>query len=151
MPWLPHLRASRAVLVRLLVALAACAAAAAIRPLSADAHVSSGLISTSYEARIDAIRPPVPGVTATVLDGNLKLRIDADPPHVVTVLGVIHEPFIRIGPGGVFVSSRSPTAESAGLVTLQQMRAARWIRLSRGHSFAWHESRLRPVPSVSGA
>jgi hypothetical protein len=60
MPWLPHLRASRAVLVRLLVALAACAAAAAIRPLSADAHVSSGLISTSYEARIDAIRPPSP-------------------------------------------------------------------------------------------
>ena len=31
------------------------------------------------------------------------------------------------------------------------MRAARWIRLSGGHSFAWHENRLRPVPSVSGA
>ena len=151
MPRFPHLRASRVVLVRLPVALAACAAAAAIRPPSADAHVGSGLISTSYEARIDAIRPPVPGVTATVLDGDLKLRIDADPPHVVTVLGVIHEPFIRIGPGGVFVSSRSPTAESDGLVTLQQMRAARWIRLSGGHSFAWHENRLRPVPSVSGA
>ena len=150
MPRFPHLRASRAVLVRLPVALAACAAAAAIRPPSADAHVGSGLISTSYEARIDAIRPPVPGVTATVLDGDLKLRIDADPPHVVTVLGVIHEPFIRIGPGGVFVSSRSPTAESDGLVTLPQMRVARWIRLSGGHSFAWHENRLRPVPSVSG-
>jgi hypothetical protein len=151
MPRLPHLRAIRAVLVRLSVALAACAAAAAIGPAPAGAHVGSGLISTSYEARIDAIRPPVPGVTATVLDGDLKLRIDAAPPHVVTVLGVIHEPFIRIGPGGVFVSSRSPTAESAGLVTLQQMRAAHWIRLSGGHAFAWHENRLRPVPSVSGA
>lgn len=115
----PHLRAGRLVLLRLSVALAACAAAAAIRPPSADAHVGSGLISTSYEARIDGIRPPVPGVTATVLDGDLKLRIDADPPHVVTVMGVIHEPFIRIGPGGVFVSSRSPTAEGAGLVTQQ--------------------------------
>lgn len=138
-------------LVRLSVALAACAAAAAIRPPPAGAHVGSGLISTSYEARIEAMHPPVPGVTATVLDGDLKLRIDADPPHVVTVLGVIHEPFIRIGPGGVFVSSGSPTAESAGLVTQQQMRAARWIRVSGGHSFAWHENRLRPVPSVSGA
>jgi hypothetical protein len=39
---------------------------------------------------------------------------------------VIYEPFIRIGPGGVFASSRSPTAESAALVTQQQMRAARW-------------------------
>jgi hypothetical protein len=146
----PHLRAGRVVLVRLLVALAACAAAAAIRPASADAHVSSGRISTSFEARVDGIRPPVPGVTATVLDGDLKLRIDAAPPHVVTVLGVIHEPFIRIGPGGVFVNSGSPTAESAGLVTQQQMRVARWIRVSGGHSFAWHENRLRPVPFVSG-
>ena len=147
----PHLRAARKALVRLSVALAACAAAAAIRPASAGAHVSSGRISTSFEARVDEIRPPVPGVTATVLDGDLKLRIDAAPPHVVTVLGVIHESFIRIGPGGVFVSSGSPTAESAGLVTQQQMRAARWIRVSGGHSFAWHESRLRPVPFVSGA
>jgi hypothetical protein len=148
---LPDLRACRVILVRLSVALAACAAAAAIRPPSADAHVSSGLISTSYEARIDGFRPPVPGVTATVLDGDLKLRIDADPPHVVTVLGVIREPFIRIGPGGVFVSSQSPTAESSGLVTQQQMQEARWIRLSGGHSFAWHENRLRPLPFVSGA
>jgi hypothetical protein len=31
------------------------------------------------------------------------------------------------------------------------MRAAHWIRLSGGHAFAWHENRLRPVPSVSGA
>ncbi len=147
----PHLRAGRVVLVRLSLALAACTAAAAIRPAPADAHVSSGRISTSFEARIDGIRPPVPGVTATVLDGDLKLRIDADPPHVVTVLGVIHEPFIRIGPGGVFVSSGSPTAESAGLVTQQQMRTARWIRVSGGHSFAWHENRLRPVPFVSGS
>jgi hypothetical protein len=147
----PHLRAGRVVLVRLSVALAACAAAAAIRPAPADAHVSSGRISTSFEARIDGIRPPIPGVTATVLDGDLKLRIDAAPPHVVTVLGVIHEPFIRIGPGGVFVSSGSPTAEGAGLVTQQQMQAARWIRVSSGHSFTWHENRLRPVPFVSGA
>jgi hypothetical protein len=147
----PHLRAGRVVLVRLSVALAACAAAAAIRPAPAAAHVSTGRISTSFEARIDGIRPPVPGVTATVVDGDLKLHISAAPPHVVTVLGVTHEPFIRIGPGGVFVSSGSPTAESAGLVTQQQMRAARWIRLSGGHSFAWHENRLRPVPFVSGA
>jgi hypothetical protein len=146
-----HLRAGRVVLVRLSVALAACAAAAAFRPAPADAHVSSGRISTSFEARIDGIRPPVPGDTATVLDGDLKLRIDAAPPHVVTVLGVIHEPFIRIGPGGVFVSSGSPTAEGAGLVTQQQLQAARWIRVSSGHSFTWHENRLRPVPFVSGA
>jgi hypothetical protein len=35
--------------------------------------VGSGRISTSFEAHIDGIRPPVPGVTAMVLDGDLKL------------------------------------------------------------------------------
>jgi hypothetical protein len=57
-----------------------------IRPAPADAHVGSGRIATSFEARIDGIHPRVPGVTATVRDGDLKLRIDAAPPHVVTVL-----------------------------------------------------------------
>jgi hypothetical protein len=32
-----------------------------------------------------------------VLDGDLKLRIDAAPPHAVTVLGVIHEPLSGLG------------------------------------------------------
>jgi hypothetical protein len=108
--------------VRLPVALAACAAAAAIRPPSADAHVSSGLISTSYEARIDAIRPPVPGVTATVLDGDLKLRIDADPPHVVTVLGVIHTMAHSGDASGSPNAARSIRGRATGRIDRRMMR-----------------------------
>lgn len=47
------------------------------------------------------------------------------------------------------MNSGSPTAESIGLT--HQTGTFRWIRLSSGHSYAWHESRLRPVPSTSGA
>jgi hypothetical protein len=50
----------------------------------------------------------------------------------------------------VYVNSRSPTAESIGL-THGLTGTARWIRLSGDHSYAWHESRLRPVQEVSGA
>jgi hypothetical protein len=138
------------VLRRLPLVLAVSAALIATQPTVAEAHVSPGPISTSYRARIDDLRPQVSGITATVLDGDQRLRIDAAPPHVVIVLGRIGEPFLRVAAGGVYVNSQSPTAEAIGL-THQQTGAARWIRLSSGHSYAWHESRLRPVSSVSGA
>jgi hypothetical protein len=138
------------VLARLPLVLAVCVALAAAQPMVADAHVSSGLISTSYRARVDGLRPPVSGITVTVLDGDQRLRLEVAPPHVVIVLGRIGEPFLRIAPGGVYANSQSPTAESIGL-THPQSGTARWIRLSSGHSYAWHESRLRPVPATSGA
>ena len=137
-------------LTRLPLVLAVCVALAASQPTVADAHVSPGLISTSYRARVDGLRPPVYGITVTVLDGDQRLRLDVAPPHVVIVLGRIGEPFLRIAPGGVYVNPRSPTAESIGLAH-PQPGTARWIRLSSGHSYAWHESRLRPLPVTSGA
>jgi hypothetical protein len=138
------------VLARLPLVLAVCVALAASEPAVAEAHVSPGLISTSYRARVDGLRPRVAGVTVTVLDGDQRLRIEVAPPHVVIVLGRVGEPFLRIAPGGAYVNSQSPTGESIGL-THSQAGTARWIRLSSGHSYAWHESRLRPVPATSGS
>jgi hypothetical protein len=135
---------------RLPLVLAACGALTVAAPAIAQAHVNPGPISTSYQARIDDLRPSVSGFTVTVLDGDQQLRIEAAPPHVVIVLGRIGEPFLRIAAGGVYVNSRSPTAESIGL-THGLTGTARWIRLSGGHSYSWHESRLRPVQAVSGA
>ncbi len=131
--------------------LVACAGFAAIEPAAAEAHVSPGLTSTSYRAHIDGLQPHVSGITVTVLDSDQRLRIEADPPHVVIVLGRVGEPLLRIAAGGVFVNSRSPTAESIGLTTQQDAQTARWIRLSSGHSYTWHESRLRPVSVAEGA
>jgi hypothetical protein len=119
------------VLARLPLVLAVCVALAASQPTVADAHVSPGLISTSYRARVDGLRPRASGITVTVLDGDQRLRIDVAPPHVVIVLGRIGEPFLRIAPGGVYANSRSPTAEGIGLTHLD---TARWIRVSGGHS-----------------
>ncbi|MDX6522446.1 MAG: hypothetical protein QOF08_3051 [Gaiellales bacterium] len=135
---------------RLPLALAVCGALSAAEPAVAEAHVSPGLISTSYQARIQGLRPHVLGITTTVLDGDQRLRIDVTPPHVVIVLGRIGEPFLRIAPDGVYVNSQSPTAESIGL-THHRTGTARWIRLSSDHAYAWHESRLRPVRAASGA
>jgi hypothetical protein len=130
--------------------LAACMLAAAIDPQPAQAHLSPGLVSASFRARIDGFRPPIAGVSASVLESDVKLRIVADPPHVVVVLGLVGEPFLRIGPDGTYANTHSPTAAAAGLITSAGAGPARWTRLSSDHAFAWHENRLRPQPIVSG-
>jgi hypothetical protein len=135
-------------------AVSACASVCAIRPDAAVAHVSPGLISSSFEARVSGITPRAPGIGATVLDGDQRLRLTVAPGHGVVVLGIIGEPFLRFGPSGVFAWSRSPTAGNAKVIDASQAAGApHWIRVSTGASFTWHENRLRPVlhPSHSGA
>jgi hypothetical protein len=138
----------------LLAAMSACASVGAIRPDAAVAHVSPGLISSSFEARVSGISPRATGIGATVLDGDQRLRLTVAPGNGVVVLGIIGEPFLRFGPGGVFAWSRSPTAGNAKVVDASQAAGPpHWIRVSTGDSFAWHENRLRPVlhPGHSGA
>jgi hypothetical protein len=133
------------------LALVACLLAGAIDAQPAQAHLSPGLVSASFRARIDGFRPAVAGVSASVLEGDLKLRIVAEPPHVVVVLGLVGEPFLRIQPDGTYANTHSPTAAAAGLITSASAGAGRWLRLSPDHAFAWHENRLRPRPIVSGS
>jgi hypothetical protein len=119
-------------------------AVAAVAPSSALAHVSPGLISTSFEARIAG---GVPGVAAHVLDGDQRLQLAVTPGTTVIVRGIVGEPMLRFGRGGVYASSRSPSAAAAGVITAGQAGGApRWIRVAGGHTLAWHENRLRPVP-----
>ena len=138
----------------LLAAVSACVIFGAMRPDAAAAHVSPGLISSSFEARVGGISPRAPGVRASVLDGDQRLRLTVGPGHGVVVLGIVGEPFLRFGPGGVFAWSHSPTAGNAKVIDASQAAGSpHWIRVSTGDAFAWHENRLRPVlhPTHSGA
>jgi hypothetical protein len=130
-------------------------AALAVTPGTAFAH-TGGRIATDFEARIagTGLRPPAPGVRAQALGGDLKLQLTDNGPHVVVVLGLLGEPFLRFSASGVEANAASPTAWSSGVVA--QGDAARsahgpaWRRVSSGHTFAWHENRLRPRPIVPG-
>ncbi|MGH2975517.1 MAG: hypothetical protein ACRDLL_11710 [Solirubrobacterales bacterium] len=117
-------------------------------PSPALAHVG-GRISTSYEAKISGFSAQTPGVAAQVLGGDLDLQLRVAPPHVVVVLGLLGEPFLRFSPGGVQANRASPTASSAGVLRPgEAVRADRtvWTLVSTGSTFTWHENRLRPLP-----
>ncbi len=117
-------------------------------PSTAWAHLGTGRISSDYQARVSGFTPGVSGVLAEVLGGDQRLQLTVSPPHVVIVLGVLGEPFLRFSPNGVDVNQASPTASSARVTTGSAgtpSSGTRWHRISGGHAFAWHENRLRPL------
>jgi hypothetical protein len=132
-----------------IVAVAFVAAA----PGVASAH-TGGPISTNFEARIAGLRPPVDGVQAHVLEGDLKLQLSVSGGHVVVVLGLLGEPFLRFSAAGVQANAATPTAWNSGVVkssdAVPVSRSPTWRRVAGGRTFAWHENRLRPRPIVAG-
>jgi hypothetical protein len=125
-----------------------------VAPATASAH-TGGRIATDFEARIAGLRPPVAGVRARVLDGDLKLELTVSGGREVVVLGLEGEPFLRFTRAGVAANAASPTAWSTGVVgtsgAVTTASGPAWRRVSGGHTFAWHENRLRPRASVASA
>jgi hypothetical protein len=140
-----------ATFVRLWVCLLAALTAGLAVPAPAAAHFKSGRLSTDFEARVGSFRPPAPGISARVLDGDLRLELRVAPRRVLVVLGLLGEPFLRFSPTGVDANLASPTASSARVIKASETVSSpgvTWRRVSRGHVLAWHEGRLRPVPIV---
>ncbi len=137
--------------MRLRACLALVVAAGLTVVPSAGAHLKSGVPSTDFEARIAGFRPAVSGLEARALDGDQRLELRVAPPRVVVVLGLLGEPFLRFSPDGVEANLASPTTTSMGVVAAADAVSSggvRWRRVSRSHTFAWHEHRLRPLGVV---
>jgi hypothetical protein len=120
-------------------------------PAHASAHLKSGLLSTDFEARVGSLTPAAAGVHARVLDGDLLLELRVAPTQVVVVLGFVGEPFLRFSSAGVEANAASPTAGSAGVIPPGDAATApgvHWRLIRKGHVLAWHDNRLRPVPTV---
>ena len=93
-----------------------------------------------------------------MVDGDQALWVRLRSGHELIVLGVIGEPFLRIGGSGVFVNTRSPTAQidkvggSSVKPSFQRRSAApRWRRVASGCSYRWHDHRLHALASLGGA
>jgi hypothetical protein len=101
----PRAARAGAVVVVLTALLGAALVATTARP--AAAHGVGGVEPTNYETRVGGIVPPTPGIEARIdVDDRLELRNETD--HELTVLGYQREPYLRIGPRGVWENARSP-------------------------------------------
>jgi hypothetical protein len=131
----------------LALALACTSVVAAAQP--AGAHGLGGIEPTNYESSLVRVAPDVPGITLRLVDLGRTVELDNETPEDVVVLGYDDEPYLRVGPRGVFENRRSPatyinrSATAAGVPPKSADPSAppRWKQLSTGQTAQWHDHR----------
>jgi hypothetical protein len=93
-----------------------------------------------------------PQVQVTIIPGVVPAVTIANSGHEpVTVIGARGEPFLRIGPDGVFANAISPTWMQSGrapettspIAFTTDPKTARWTKISPGTRYTWLEWRAR--------
>ena len=143
-----HARRTNSRLTRVLVT-GAVVGAALVSPGVAFAHVGkSAPVATNFDAQLRGVKPVSRAIEAKVVDGDRELWLRVSPAATVLIPGAEGEPLLRFDRAGVFVNSRSLTAQSDRIDRFDlrpdpNLHARPlWHRLSSGHSYLWHEHRL---------
>jgi hypothetical protein len=131
----------------------------------ASAHTISGPKPTNYRSRVVSMTPEVPGISVRVVDLGAKLELTNRTNSEVTVLGYEDEPYLRIGPSGVFENLHSQatyinrTRQGGSVppgVDTSPTAKPEWKKISDAHSHRWHDHRIhwmsaQPPPTVASA
>jgi hypothetical protein len=129
----------------------------------AEAHTITGVSPTDYRSQIIGVDPSLPGVTVRLLDLGNRVELVNRGTEDVVVLGYSGEPYLRVGPGGVFENRRSPSvalnrtsATTASPVTTLAPNAdllgpPSWHRTAGGRSVRWRDRRTRWEGSAPAA
>src|SRR6266545_5405528 len=121
----PARRSGRSWLLRagLVLALAGMVQVGGTGPASAHA-VGGGPTASNYRTSVRGIEPAIPGVSVRVVDGGNQLELTNRGSQEVTLLGYENEPYLRVGPSGVFENEHSPsTFSNRSTTALKQIPA----------------------------
>jgi hypothetical protein len=119
----------------------------------ASAHTASGPRPTNYLSSLESISPRIPGVTVHVVDLGNKLELTNRTRVDIIVLGYDDEPYLRVGPHGLYENVRSPAVylnrTRAGTTPVPDVAKGtgastppRWRRVSGSHTAIWHDHRI---------
>ena len=134
---------------RAALAVLATAALLVLLASPASAHATGGPAATDYRSRVTSIVPQVAGVTVRIQEVGGKLEATNTTSQELVVLGYRDEPYLRIGPDGVFRNERSPatylnqtsTAQTPVPASADPALPPVWKKLSSGRTTAWHDHR----------
>jgi hypothetical protein len=135
-----------------LVALLAATLAFAAFPSAASADAPSAPVATAYLARTAQVPA---GLRAKIVDGYLRIWLAVPPRDTLVVLDYRGVPYLRFSSAGVAVNERSemyflnmtPALTPPGLSN--RTRIPLWSRVSRGHTYLWHDARLSALSTVA--
>jgi hypothetical protein len=113
----------------------------------ASAHSVSGVGATNWHTALTTVTPSLPGLTLKVVENGSRMELINHGPEVV-VFGYNGEPYLRVGPQGVFINTLSPAAylncSRNGCPVPAYANAAappRWEHISNGQIILWHDHR----------
>jgi hypothetical protein len=115
----------------------------------ASAHTVAGVGATNFETRLLSVRPAVPGLTMRVVDVGSRFELRNTSGQDAVVLGYQGEPYLRVGPEGVFENQRSPAtylnASRKGNTPIpgsaDPAAPPDWRRVSGSNTARWHDHR----------
>jgi hypothetical protein len=116
----------------------------------ASAHNVAGVGATNYETTLDGVSPETDGITVAVVEAGSRLELTNTSDQDVVVLGYQDEPYLRIGPDGVFENQRSPatylnrdrTGSQAAPDSADPEADPDWKKLSSSQTARWHDHRI---------
>lgn len=133
---------------RLLVVLTGLLASIALAGPAA-AHVGGEAAGSDFDARVLAMSPDVPGLTVQVLQFGDELQLVNETDSEVLVPGYDGDPYLRIGPDGVWRNANSPATyinlDRYAQVDLPDNAVRRaapdWVQVSTEPHYVWHDHR----------
>ncbi|MBV8559541.1 MAG: hypothetical protein JO050_02120, partial [Acidimicrobiia bacterium] len=131
----------------------------------AEAHTVTGVSPTDYRSEVLGVTPPLPGVSVRLLDLGNRVEVVNTSASDVVVLGYQGEPYLRVGPSGVYENRLSPsvalnsvtatnTSPSTPPLAAGAQPAPSWRRIGGGRSVRWRDRRTRwaaPAPAQVSA
>ncbi len=117
----------------------------------ASAHSVSGVSATNFHTHLTSITPEVPGLDVKVIEAGSRLQLENHTGEEVLVLGYKDEPYLRVGPEGVFQNRLSPATylnqTRKGNQPPQSAENAKvgdtdWQKISSEPVARWHDHRI---------
>lgn len=123
----------------------------------ASAHTVSGQGATNFRTTVGAISPATAGLTVRSIELGSRLELTWTGADPLVVLGYDDEPYLRIGPDGVFENRLSPAtylnANRQGGVSpppdVSTKAPPQWVKISGGHTARWHDHRTHWMGGVT--
>ncbi|MCF0091575.1 hypothetical protein [Micromonospora sp. MH99] len=131
-----------------LIAATACAATV-LTAAPAAAHGADAPDGSDYRTRVTGVTPARPGLTVRVIEAGARLELTNRTGRAIEVIGYSGEPYLRVGPDGVYENSRSPATylnrtlagDTALPADADPAAPPSWRRVDDGVSVRWHDQR----------
>jgi hypothetical protein len=117
---------------------------------AASAHSVSGVSATNFRTELRSVAPEVPGLTMRVIEAGSRFELENRSDEEVLVFGYSKEPYLRVGPEGVFENTRSPATylnrSRRGILAppgnADPTAPPEWRKVSSEPVARWHDHRI---------